>query len=129
QTRSERPAGQEVGSRQGEGRTVGPRRLERVERTSVDPREARRPAARFASTMGIRVPRRFRSAVASVRAKLRGRERRLFDLTCFAANLAFHLPRLDINLEDLSGTRDPRRALVRARARFFRSEPRAIRPA
>jgi hypothetical protein len=69
--------------------------------------------------MGIRVHKRFRTAVASVREEIRGRERRLFDLICFGANLAFQFPRPDINLKNLSGARDPRRSLARARSRLF----------
>lgn len=71
----------------------------------------------------IRLDRRFRAAVADLRAGLRGDVVALFDFICAAGELGWRLPDGKIDLQAASGRKDPRRRLAREFAHLRNRKP------
>ncbi len=61
--------------------------------------------------MSIRFEKAFRAGIEPVRARLRNRERELFDFLCAAGQLGYRLPDDKIDLAAATGAKDPRRRL------------------
>ena len=77
--------------------------------------------------MSIRFEKAFRTGLEPVRARLRSRERQLFDFICAAGQLGYRLPDDKIDLAAVAGGKDPRLRLAAEFSHLLRSRAAATR--